>query len=265
MCGSPPRWRTSMTCHRGRPTVGSLWRSDGRQAIRHLVTDAAGKWKGSLAARRQRRMSRADVPLSSAASWRRREAGRRSRAASPTTAARPPWRSPSSITARTSSSRRHSAQMSRCGGRPARARPGAKRSRRAITHRTIPPLLARRAAIEAVNKVAAASSLSVGAAGATSCSAATARPPPASRSSMPGRPKGRMSRFRRRPESSIRRTSSRRADSRDSRSGTEERHEDGDMRLAMALFSLCSACAPKESSLTPRHGRLHPHMLHLRR
>lgn len=83
--------------------------AEGAQASRQRVKAAEGRPSGSAPLRRQRFSSSAIVPPSSAASWSLRVAAIAVRAASPTTAARPPWRSPSSITASTSASLRHSA------------------------------------------------------------------------------------------------------------------------------------------------------------
>lgn len=77
--------------------------------MRQRVVAADGALSGSSPLRRRRFSISAIVPLSSAASWRRRVEAMATRDTSPTTAARPPWRSPSSITASTSSLLPHSA------------------------------------------------------------------------------------------------------------------------------------------------------------
>ena len=72
--------------------------------MRQRVTAADGMASGSSAALRQRFSIKAVVPLSSATSWSLRVEAMVTRATSPITAPSPPWRSPSSITASTSSS-----------------------------------------------------------------------------------------------------------------------------------------------------------------
>lgn len=102
--GSPPRCRTSETCQRARPTPATGSGEEGAQPIRHRVTAEDGAVRGSSLDLRHRRSSRAVVPPSSAASWRRRVAVMPTRVTSHTTAASAPCRSASSITASASSS-----------------------------------------------------------------------------------------------------------------------------------------------------------------
>ena len=126
--GAPPRWRARVRRQRARPIPATGRGADGAQPIRQRVTAAEGMASGSSPLPRQRRSIRASVPPSSAASWRRRVAAMAARPISPTTAARPPWRSPSSITASTSSSR---GIRRRAAGRAAgRRRPGRGRTGR---------------------------------------------------------------------------------------------------------------------------------------
>ena len=83
--------------------------AEGAQPIRQRVKAAEGVSRGSSFCLRRRLSIKAAVPLSSAQSWSRRVADMAARPTSPTTEASPPWRTPSSITASTSASSRHSA------------------------------------------------------------------------------------------------------------------------------------------------------------
>ena len=129
---------------------------DGTQPIRQRVMAADGAAIGSSSRLRQCRSSSAIVPLSSAASCNRRVAVRVTRPTSPTTAASPPWRSPSSTTGSRSSSLRQSAWSNWSGISPTCASPGANRSRRPDTHSTLADVPARFRASPALNSVAAA-------------------------------------------------------------------------------------------------------------
>jgi hypothetical protein len=77
----------------------------------------------------ERRKAKAITPEASAASCKRRDGVSGNRTSSPTTPARPPCHSPSSIAGNTSASFQVSQQMTRSGCRPTRARAGANRSR----------------------------------------------------------------------------------------------------------------------------------------
>ena len=185
----------------------------------------------------------ASVPLCSAASCRRRVAAMGTCPTSPTTAASPPCRKPSSMTASTSSSRRHSAWISRSGVRPAWASPGANRSRQRSAHSTIPPLWHARAASPAVNRSAAASSPMLALDPAISCSAPSRMPPPAILLSIGRMPNGRLSKARTQPAASIARTSARST----SRRGLNDDGKACTATLTTHLFSLCSDQQSKES------------------
>jgi len=93
-----------MSRQRARPMPATGKGVEGATASRQRVIAAEGSASGSSAGLRQRRSISARVPQVSAASWRRRVLAIGARTTSPTTAARPPWRNPSSITASTSGS-----------------------------------------------------------------------------------------------------------------------------------------------------------------
>ena len=123
----PPRQRTrsSRQRARARPGVAGACASgggEGRAATRQRVTAAFGSANAGSAAWRNRRRAKAMTPEPSAASCSLREAVSPSRPTSPTTPARPGWRSASSITS--SPPRPASANTTRSGCRPAAARGG---------------------------------------------------------------------------------------------------------------------------------------------
>jgi len=156
--------------------------------MRQRVKAAVGKAVSSFSATvHHRRSTSAMTPLSSAASWRRRDAVRPKRVTSPTTAASPDSRRPSSMAGSTSRSWPLSAKITRSGWSPAAARPGANRSRRERHQSTGP---SKRATIPARNKVAEPANSAAGLASTTSWRAERGRPPERCRS-IAGIPKGR--------------------------------------------------------------------------
>jgi len=143
--------------------------------------------------RRQRRRAMPMVPVPFAARCSRREAVIGSCATSPTTAPRPPCRSPSSMPARTALSPPASTCLTRSGVRPACSSPGAKRSCSA-THQSTRPEV--RAAIPAAKQAAAAPSAALFPPPATSCRQPSASPAPGSLRSSLAIPKGSTSALR---------------------------------------------------------------------
>lgn len=157
---------------------------EGRAATRHRVTAAFGSASAGSAACRNRRSTKAVTPELSAASCSLREAVSPSLPTSPTTPARPGWRSASSIT--NNPPRPASATTTRSGCRPAAAKAGANRSRRMAAHNTGP----RRWASNPASSNAAAAPCSTSAPSpATSCSAPVSSPPPGRCRSIAGIPK----------------------------------------------------------------------------
>ena len=178
------------------PLLGAIPKGkgeEGAQPIRQRVQAAEGAASGASSALRQRRSSKAAVPPSSAASWRRRVAAMSARFTSPTTAARLPWRTPSSIT-------REQFRIVAAFGKeqPVRRQPGLGEARREqippgqrpehlASRLAVPAAREKRAASAARNRVAAASSPASGSPRPPRAAPA-ASPPPASRSSTAGEP-----------------------------------------------------------------------------
>lgn len=138
------------------------------------------------------------VPVFSAARCSRRDAVIGNRTSSPTTAARPPNAKPSSIEARTSSSRSLSQKMTRSGWRPACETAGKNRSG-LVRHQSTLPFI--RAGIPATIKAAAAPSTVPVPPPANSCRAPQTSPPPGRAWSISGTPNGKIAGFRPMPPS----------------------------------------------------------------
>jgi hypothetical protein len=165
--------------------------AEGSAEIRQRVTAALASARTGSSPRATRRSAKPVTPPASAASCRRREAVSPSLpCTSPTTAASPRWRSPSSITNRTDLPA--SAMISRSGCSPAAARAGANRSCCSITQSTMPAI---RATNPATNRLAAAPCSTSGPAAATSCRQESARPPAGRCTSTTSTPSGRTARL----------------------------------------------------------------------